>query len=54
MIWCLRFCRKTNYFVRNGMYVSDFIDYASIFLKIFTGDIRITTGSDDMYHVSFP
>ena len=53
MIWCFRFCRNTNYFVPNGMYVSDLIDYASICLKIIPGDILIATGSDDMYHVSF-
>ena len=32
MIWFRRFCINTNYFVSNGLYVSDFIEYVSIFL----------------------
>ena len=53
MIWCWRFYRKTNYFVPNGLYVSDLIEYASILLIIGMDDVPIYAGGDDMYPVEF-
>ena len=35
------------------MYVSDFIEYVSIFLKIGTDDVLISAGGDDIYPVGF-
>ena len=49
MFYCWRFCRNTNWFVTNGLYVSDFIEYASIFLKIGPDDVLILVGGDDMF-----
>ena len=53
MIWCWRFCSKTNYFVPNGLDVSDLIEYASIILNIGSDNVLIFAGCDDMYPVAF-
>ena len=52
MILRWRFCRKTNLFVPNGMYVSDLIEFASIFLKIGPADVLISAGGYDITHVA--
>ena len=53
MIFCWRFCRYTNYLVHNGLYVSDLVEYASIFLKIGSDDVLISAIGYDMYPVEF-
>ena len=53
MIWCWRFCGKTNEFFPNGLYVSYLIEYEYIFFKIGPNDILISAGDYDMYPVVF-
>ena len=44
---------NTNQFVTNFMYVSDLIEYASIFLNIGSENVLISAGCDDIYLVAF-
>ena len=53
MIWCCRFFRKIKKFVPNGLYVSDFIEYAYILLDIGSDAVLISAGGADMYPVAF-
>ena len=53
MIWCWRVFRKADYFIPSGLYVSDLIEYASIFLNIGPDDVLISAGGDAMYPVEF-
>ena len=52
MIWCWRFCRKTNFFP-NLLDVYDLIEYASIILNIGSENVLIPEGCDDMNLVIF-